>query len=233
MTVDVLAVGAHSDDVELGIGALIHKMAQAGHSVAILDLSRAELSTRGNPEERAKEAARAAEILGVKHRVCAGLPDGGIANTDEQRRAVIPFLREYRPRILLTTMAPDRHPDHTAAHALVRDANFAAGVRRIETGQAPHRAESLFFFHPYYDSETPQLVVDVSGHAEAKLEALRAYASQFYNPEHPGEETLIASKSFWDGITARLAYWGARAKVTHGEPLYAESPLPMDLPPGL
>ena len=232
-TVDVLAVGAHPDDVEIGVGGFLHKLTQRGHRVAILDLSQGEMSTRGAPEERAEEARQAAEILGVSARECAELPDGAITNTTEEQRKLVPFLRKFRPRVLLANMAPDRHPDHTAAHYLVRDANFFAGLARIDTGQAPYRAPVLYFYHPYYESEQPHFIIDVSDHFEAKLASLRAHASQFHNPDYEGEETLISSKSFWDGIVARAAHWGARAGFAYGEALHMDGLLAVDLPPGL
>jgi N-acetylglucosamine malate deacetylase 1 len=231
MTVDILAIGAHPDDIELGIGGLLHKLATMGHSTAILDLTRGESSTRGTVEERARESAAAAEILRLAARENAGLPDGQLANTTEMRLAIIPFLRRFRPSLLLAPMAPDRHPDHTAAHHLAQDANFLAGLRSIDTGQEPHRAPRLYFYYPYQD-ETPDLIVDISDHFEAKLDAIKAHASQFYNPDYSGPETMIASKKFWDSIAIRAAYWGNRAGFTYGENLYAKGPIPASLPPG-
>lgn len=231
MSVDILAIGAHPDDVELGIGGLLHKLAQQGRTTAILDLTRGESSTRGSIEERARESAAAAEILGLTARENAALPDGGLTNTPEMRRAIIPFLRRFRPRMILAPMAPDRHPDHTAAHYLAQDTNFLAGLRSIDTGQEPHRTARLYFYYPYQDG-TPDLIVDISDHLEAKLASIRAHASQFYNPDYLGPETMIASKTFWDSITTRAAYWGNRAGVTYGENLYAPGPIAVDLPPG-
>ena len=232
--VDVLAVGAHPDDVELGIGGLVHKLTARGFAVALLDLSRGEMSTRGTPEERADEAARAAAILGVARRENAGLPDGALANTPEQRLGVIRFVRLFRPRMLLAPMAGDRHPDHHAAHQLVRDAAYFAGLERIDTGQEPYRPPVAYFYHPYYDDvAAPQMVVDVSDHFEAKLEALRAYASQFHNPGYEGDETYISSARFWETIRVRAAYWGNRIGVAYGELLCSDGPVGVDLPPGL
>ncbi|HOZ49447.1 MAG TPA: bacillithiol biosynthesis deacetylase BshB1 [Candidatus Hydrogenedentes bacterium] len=234
MNVDVLAVGAHPDDVELGIGGLVHKLATAGYAVGILDLTRGEMSTRGSVEERVIEARAAGVCLGVAVRTCAGLPDGALANTTEQQRAVIPFLRMGRPRILMAPMADDRHPDHNAAHALVRDANYFAGLARIETGHEPYRAPRLYYYHPYFeDHAIPQFVVDISDHFAAKIAALRAHASQFHNPAYQGMPTFISSETFWNAIETRAAYWGARIGVRYGEPLCADGPLGIELPPGL
>lgn len=233
MTVDVLAIGAHPDDLELGVAGLLHKLCQRGRRVVILDLTRGEMGTNGTPELRLEEAARAAEILGVAERVNAGLPDGALANTVEQQRQIIPFIRQYRPSVLLATMAHDRHPDHAAAHALARDANYFSGLGKIDTGQERYRTPRVFYYHPYTEETVPPLVVDISGHMEAKMEALRAYATQFYNPESGQEPTRIASKEFWESIQTRAAYWGSRISVAHGEALYTDGPLGVDLPPGL
>ena len=232
--VDVLAVGAHPDDVELGCGGLLHKLTQAGKRVAILDLTRGEMSTRGTPEERAVEAERAAAVLGVAERANAGLPDGGLANTPEQRLAVIGLIRQFRPKLLLTLMTPDRHPDHAAAHALVTDANYLAGLAQIDTGRFPHRTPHLLFFNPYTDyAVSPAFVADISANFEAKLASLRAHATQFHNPGSGEPETFISSKTFWEGIEVRARYWGARIGVIYGEPFHALGPMPLDCLPGL
>jgi N-acetylglucosamine malate deacetylase 1 len=231
---DILAVGAHPDDVEIGIGGILHKLSAAGYRVAILDLTRGEMGTRGTVEERAEEAAEAARILGAVARENAELPDGALANNTDQQRVIIPFIRKYRPQLLISPMTPDRHPDHIAAHGLVRDANFYAGLQRIETGQERYRIPKVLFYTPYYDFEiSPHFVVDITGHLEAKLDALRAFKSQFHNPDHKGPATLISSKEFWNTITARAVYWGSRAGVIHAEPLYAQGLAALDLPPGL
>lgn len=233
MSVDVLAIGAHPDDVELGIGGLLHKLVQSGRSVAILDLTRGEMGTRGTPEVRAQEAAAAAKILGIAHRDNAGLPDGGIANITEQQKKLIPFIRKYRPAVILAPMSPDRHPDHQAAHALVRDANFLSGLERVDTGQERYRTPQLYFYHPYFEHAMPSWIVDISDHFSIKMDALRAYASQFHNPSSPGTETFISSKSFWDSIQTRAAYWGSRIGAAYGEALYADGPVRLDGLPGL
>lgn len=231
---DVLAVGAHPDDVELGIGGLVHKLTQRGYSVGILDLSRGEMGTGGTLEERAEEARRAAEILGVVSRENAGLPDGALANTTDQQRKVIPVLRAFRPKLLLAPMHTDRHPDHIAAHHLVRDANYFAGLSRIETGQEPYRASTVYYYHPYFeDAGAPQFIVDISEHFDAKVAALKAHASQFLNPDYDAQPTYVASEAFWESIRTRAAYWGHRVNVAYGEPLFADRPVGVDLPPVL
>lgn len=224
----ILIIAPHPDDAELGIGGTIAKLCDQGRRVVLLDLTRGERASRGTPEIRAKEAQEAARVLGVGERVCAGIPDGGILDLPDQRARVAQFIRQYAPEVLLAPMGPDRHPDHTHAHLLSLAANFEAGLHQAAK-QGPHpprRADHLFTYYPYTDPEAaPPLVVDVSGHLERKLEALRQYRSQFYNPTHSGPETMIATSQFWDNITTRAAYWGARIGVRYGEPLYATLPL--------
>ena len=234
MTVDVLAIGAHPDDIELGIGGLIHKLSRHGCRVGVLDLTRGEMGSRGTPEERIAEAEKAARILGVVRRENAGLPDSELANTPEQQRLIIPFIRSFRPRVLMLPMAGDRHPDHRAAHDLVRAAAYFSGLARIATAEEPHRPDWEYFYHPYTDNRAaPSVVVDISDDFEAKLEALRAYASQFFNPDYPGNPTYIASEAFWEGIRIRAAYWGRRIRANFGEPLYTDDPVGLAFPPGL
>lgn len=234
MNVDLLAVGAHPDDAELGVGGILRKAVQAGKQVAILDLSRGELGTRGTPELREEEARAAAAVLGVQYRENAGLPDGALANVPAQQQAVAGFIRTFRPRVLLAPMAPDRHPDHIAAHALVRDANFLAGLSKWQAPGEPYRAEHAYYYLAYHEpSVAPAFVVDVSAQFEDKLQALRAHASQFHNPAFAGKETMVSSEQFWEGIRVRAAYWGQRIGVQYGEPLHAEQTLGLTLPPGL
>lgn len=234
MNVDVLAIGAHPDDVDLGVGGTLLLLAAQGFTTAILDLSQGEAASRGTPDERVREADRSARVLQVRERYNAELPDGGIENTQDQRLRVIPFIRALRPAVILSHHATDRHPDHGAAHALVRDANFFAGVSSIETDEEPYRAPNLYFFHPYQDSaDPPAMVMDVSDFFERKMRALKSFKSQLYNPDYAGPATYVSSPEFWDSITTRAAYWGGRAGVTFGEPLYAQGPLLMNYVPGL
>ena len=233
MTVDVLAVGPHPDDVDLAVGGILHKLARQGYATGILDLTRGEMATRGSVGERAKEAAAAARILKVARRGNVGLPDGALANTDEQRRTLALFLRSFRPRILIAPYPNDRHPDHEAAHVLVRDANYLAGLSRFDVAGEPHRADHVYYYRVYKDVERPDLVIDISDDFETKLEALRAYRSQFQNPEYKGESTYVASGAFWENIRIRAEYWGATIGVTYGEGLYTDGPIGLDTLPGL
>lgn len=234
MPLDVLAIGAHPDDVELGVGGTLLKLMGQGHSVGILDLTRGESGSRGTVEERLAEAEDAARQLGVDLRENAGLPDGGLANTPEQRLKVIPFIRRLRPKIILSHMDGDRHPDHNAVYGLVRDANFFAGVASIETDEEPFRAPRLYCYRPYSDTgREPDLIVDITGFMEKKLAILGAYRSQLHNPDYAGPKTLASSAEFWETIQVRAAYWGRRIGTAHGEALYADGPVGITELPGL
>ncbi len=233
-SVDVLAIGAHPDDVELACGGLLIKLVNEGKRVAILDLTQGEMGSRGDADQRSSEAEAAAAIMGVHAREEADLSDTRLANTTEQQRAIIPFIRKYRPTIICALMAPDRHPDHAAAHALSRDANYYSGLTRIETGQPPYRAPRIYYFYPYTElAGAPPCVVDISDVFDQKMEALRAYKSQFHNPKYNGPSTHISSQEFWEDIKMRARYWGGRIGTQYGEPLYTETPLLLNTLPGL
>ncbi len=233
--VDILVVGAHPDDAEVGMGGLIHKMVQDGYAVGILDLTEGELASRGSPKERAEEAQASAKVLGVVRRETAKIKDGRVANTWEQQRKVVPLLRSFKPKILIAPMSNDRHPDHEAAHELVRDANYMAGLAQMDPDaqREPHRAMRRFFYRVYGDPTPPQLIMDISDHMDAKLEALGQYKSQFFNPEYEGFPTYVSSPEFWGFVRTRAAYWGHRIGVAYGEPLYMTHPLGIDKLPTL
>jgi bacillithiol biosynthesis deacetylase BshB1 len=232
MNVDVLCIGAHPDDVEVGIGGLVRNMTLAEYRVGILDLTRGEMASRGSIEDRAAESAEAARILGVTRRENAGLPDGALANTRETQGTLVPILRFFRAKVLIVPHNDDRHPDHSVAHDLVRDANYFAGLAKIEGG-TPHRASTLYYYRVYRDPAIPDMVVDVTQTFETKLEALRAYRTQFFNPGYEGEATYVSSEEFWESIRSRALYWGSRIGTTYGEPLYTREPIRVALPPGL
>lgn len=230
---DLLVVGAHPDDVEVGVGGIAAKAAKAGKRVAILDLTEGELGSRGSVEERRSEAQAASAALGAILRANAQLPDGGIANCDAQRRKLITHLRNLRAAVLLCPMHTDRHPDHDAAHYLVRDANYLAGLSRIETGQEPHRAAHVYYYRVYGESTPPSALIDISDVFETKLAALRAYKSQLFNPQYEGTATFVSSEAFWNSIRVRAEYWGARIGVKYAEPIYSDAPIALTTLPGL
>jgi bacillithiol biosynthesis deacetylase BshB1 len=234
MSIDVLAIGAHPDDADIGIGGTLIALARQGYTTAILDLSRGELASRGTTEEREVEAQNAAKVLRVSERLNAKLPDGNIANSAEQRKVLIPILRRLRPSVILSHRDYDRHPDHNGASALVHDANFFAGVASIQTAEEPWRANQLIEYTPYKDDDTPpKMVFDISDSFETKMEALNCYESQLHNQSYEGSKTYVSSPEFWDFIKIRASYWGHRIGVQYGEPLYMKHTIKTSTLPGL
>jgi bacillithiol biosynthesis deacetylase BshB1 len=224
--IDILAVVAHPDDAELLCGGSLAKSAQAGERTGIVDLTRGEMGTRGSPELRAREATRAAEVLGVAVRRNAGLPDSHLQNTPAARRVVVELLRELRPRVVITHWVRGRHPDHRAAAELVYDAAYLAGLTNYEAGGAPFRpfkvAHALSFRE---DPQKPTFVVDITHQMDRKIEAVAAYASQFGGVVQAGEVFPGGDRSLEDQIRAHAARAGSLIRTAYGEPFWARETL--------
>lgn len=235
---DVLAVGAHPDDVELGCGGTLALLAGAGRRVGIVHLTRGEAGTRGTAELRREEAQRAAEILGAVSLDLLDCGDGGLRRTREEEDAVIEVLRRARPRLVLGPAPRDRHPDHGRAHRLLADACFFAGLRRRspELG-APHRPD-LVLCYRQHDPLAVSLVVDVTTTWETKCRALAAYRSQLHVGGSSGEAgarapaadeygppTLVSSPEFRAAVEAHARSCGLEIGVAFGEAFWSERPL--------
>lgn len=221
MNIDILAVGAHPDDVELGCSATLAKEIGNGKSVGILDLTRGELGTRGTAEIRDKEALRAAEILGVKFRHNLEFSDGFLVNNPSSKLEIIKILRKYRPEVVLCNAIDDRHIDHGNASQLVSDACFLSGLQKIETildgnHQKAWRPKHVYHYIQWKNIE-PDFVVDVTGFLDKKLEAVFAYESQFHKKEADEPETPITSTNFRDSITYRAQDLGRLIGTEHAE----------------
>ena len=209
MKLDILVFGAHPDDAELGAGATIAKEVSKGKKVGIVDLTRGELGTRGSAEIRDKEAAKAAEILGVAVRENMEFADGFFVNDKEHQLELIKVIRKYRPEIVLCNAVEDRHIDHAKGSKLVSDACFLSGLMKIDTKiedddawQEAWRPKLVYHFIQWKNLE-PDFVVDVSGFIDKKTEAIMAYGSQFYDPNSDEPETPISSKNFTDSVNYR------------------------------
>lgn len=221
MKLNILAIGAHPDDVELGCGATLAKEIANGKKVGILDLTRGELGTRGTPEIRAVEAQRAAEILGVVVRENIGIPDGFFTNSKENQLKIIEVIRKYQPEIVLCNAVDDRHIDHGKGAKLTSDACFLSGLRRIETKsegspQQPWRPKLVYHYIQWKNLE-PDFVVDVSGFIEKKCEAVFAYTSQFYDPKADAPDTPISSSNFKESISYRARDLGRLIGTEYAE----------------
>jgi len=221
MKLDILAVGAHPDDVEMSCGATIAKEISLGKKVGILDLTRGELGTRGSAELRRKEAAKAAEILGVTVRENLELADGFFENNWENQLEVIRILRKYRPEIVLCNAIRDRHIDHGKGSKLVSDACFLGGLRKVETifngeKQLAWRPKHVYHYIQWIELE-PDFVVDVSGFMEKKLEAVFAYKSQFYDASSEEPDTPISSLNTKESLSYRNRNLGRLIGTEYGE----------------
>lgn len=223
MKLDILAFGAHPDDVELGAGATIAKAIASGKKVGIVDLTRGELGTRGSAEIRDREASAAGKTLGVSARENLGFADGFFVNDREHQLQIIKMVRKYRPEIVLCNAIDDRHIDHGKGSKLVSDACFLSGLIKIETqlegeeaNQAQWRPKVVYHYIQWKNIE-PDFVVDVSEFIEKKTEAILAYSSQFHDPTSKEPETPISSKNFIESVNYRAKDLGRLVGVEYAE----------------
>lgn len=226
MKLDILAVGVHPDDIELGCSGTILKHIAQGKKVGILDLTHGELGSRGSGELRLVEAANSAKILGVSARENLGFADGFFRNTKENQIEVIKILRKYQPDVVLCNAPRDRHPDHGRASQLVSEACFYSGLVKIETeleGVSQELWRPKAVYHYIQDRFLkPDFVVDVSEFVDQKIEAIMAFSSQFYNPESDLPETPISSKKFMDFVKARMADYARDISADYAEAFTVE-----------
>ena len=221
MKVDILAIGAHPDDVELGCGGTLAKLISEGKKVAIVDLTQGELGTRGTNVTRAQEAASASEILGISARENLKMKDGFIHNSEEYQIQIVKMIRKYQPEIVLANAVDDRHPDHAKAAKLVSDACFLSGLVKIETEldgehQKQWRPKQVFHYIQWKHI-TPDFVIDISNFMEKKIEACLAYKTQFYDPDSKEPMTPIATKDFLESLTYRAQDLGRLSGVEFAE----------------
>lgn len=230
---DILAFGAHPDDVELGCGGTLARMTALGYRAGIVDLTEGEMGTRGTVAERYAEAEDARALLGAATRDNLQLPDGGIRLTGEARDRVVDVLRRYRPALVFAPYPSDRHPDHEHASRLVVEAAFYAGVAKIPPAGRPAHRPLRVIHYPMTEDFTPAFLVDISDYFETKTAALKAHRSQFFNPEYEGAQTFISSPEYWEYLEVRARYWGFRAGVRYAEPFWVKEPLRVDDPVAL
>ena len=223
MKLDILAIGAHPDDVELGCGATLAKEIANGKKVGIIDLTRGELGTRGTAETRDVESEDAAKILGVTMRTNMEFADGFFLNDKHHQIELIKQIRKFRPEIVICNAIDDRHIDHGKGSKLVSDACFLSGLIKVDTicedtdgWQEPWRPNAVYHYIQWKDLE-PDIVVDVSGFMETKLNAVMAYKTQFFDPDSDEPETPISSKNFTDSIEYRARNLGRMIGVEYGE----------------
>jgi len=218
---DILAVGVHPDDVELGCSGTLLNHIQKGKTCGILDLTQGELGSRGNVELRKQEANAAAKVLGIAYREQLGLKDGFFENNFESQVKLIEVIRKYRPEIVLANAINDRHPDHGRAAKLVADACFYSGLAKIETTlnnehQNIWRPKAVYHYIQDYTLK-PDFVVNVSEFADKKREAILCFSSQFYNPNSTEPQTPISSPEFLESVFAKMSVFGRAIGTKYAE----------------
>jgi len=219
MSIDILAFGAHPDDVELAASGTLIRAARAGRRTAVITLTRGEMGSRGTLATRAAEFEAAGRIMGLAHQEMLDLPDGRLAVDEQSRRAIVREIREHRPRIVLLPYWEDRHPDHGAASRIIQEAAFLSGLRKLDTGQEPYRPAELVYYMSSWEFE-PSFIVDITETIDDKKKAILAYGTQVYNPAFSGEEppTFIASQHFQELLFSRMAHYGHMIGKGYGEP---------------
>ena len=227
--VDVLAIGAHPDDVELAAGGTLCAMAQHGYTVGAVDLTEGEMGTRGTVQTRRAEASEASKILGIKVRVQLGLQDGNVTDDYDSCVQLASVIRRLRPRILLTHPRETRHTDHSGGSRLVSKACFLSGLQKIETGSEPWRPFHILHFEdvPRF---APSIIVDVSDVWEKRMQAIYAYSTQFFNPDTSSDEpeTYVSNRGFMEWMEARARAHGHTIGARYGEAFLYHAPIGTD-----
>ena len=226
MQIDVLAIGAHPDDIELACGGTIAKLVKQGYGVALADVTQGEMGTRGTKEIRAREAEEAARILGVKTRRNLRIPDGNVVLNKANVQKLVVLIRELKPTIMIIPHSIERHPDHVHTHHLCKEAWYYAGLQKLKTAhhgakQSAHRPHHYFEFMQWHEFES-SFIVDISDSYDSKMKAIRAHTSQFFNPLSKDPETKLSSPEFLETIETRAKYYGQRIGVKYGEPFLTQ-----------
>src|SRR5262245_27497262 len=221
MKLDIVAFGAHPDDIELSVGGTLAKLAERGYQTGVVDMTCGELGTRGNVRVRSGEAQASAKVLGLRGRDNLKLIDGQIFNNQAARLKVIKVLRKYRPDLVLTHYWDHTHPDHVHGSQIVTEACYLSGLSKIQTGQERFRPKKILYFMlpPYV---LPSFVVDISGYFEKKMKALGCFHSQLYNPRSKEPETYLSVPEFLPGLETQHRYYGKLIQSTYGEAFYSK-----------
>jgi N-acetylglucosamine malate deacetylase 1 len=227
MKLDILAIAAHPDDVELSCSGTLIKHSLAGQAVGVLDMTQSELSTRGSVELRNKEAQNAGVVMGLKVRMNAGMADGFFRNDEEHQKLLIKYIRHFRPEIVLGNALSDRHPDHSRAGRLIADACYYSGLQKIQTeweGKEQEAWRPKRVYHYIQDRFLePDFIVDITSVFDKKMEAINCYSSQFFNPTSDEPLTYIATGVFMDQIKAKDLLFGKRIGTRYGEGFISEN----------
>lgn len=227
-TVDILAIAAHRDDVELTCGGTLIKAVSLGRKTAVIDLTAGELGTRGSAQLRGEEAENAAKIMGLSARENLGLPDGGVVNTPETRAQLAVMIRRFKPAIVIAPSMRGKHPDHTVSAQLIRDACFVAGLKKVEPDIPVHRPRKVVHCLAYReDNVKPTFVVDITDVFEGKLKAVKCYSSQFDEAIQAGE-VFPNGEPLYDIIRHQAAHYGSLIRTKYGEPFHTTETMRVD-----
>ncbi len=230
---DLLAIGAHPDDIELSCGGILAKSAELGHNTGVLDLTRGEKGTRGNKEIRQKECDEAAKILNLKIRLNMEWPDASIHDTEKNRKELAYVIRILRPKLVITHHWNCRHPDHIGASKVVERTCMLSGLKKYlnEDEQAPPewRPDRVLFFGGWHNKH-PSAIVDITEYFNQKLKAVFAHKSQFFNEDSPDPETLLSDPKFESWMHQRSRYWGQKIGKEYAEPITCKGEIPLNDP---
>jgi len=231
VNVDILAIFAHPDDMELTVGGTLLKMKSLGYRTGALDVTQGEMGTRGTVEGRAQEAEEAARILKLDLRENLGLPDGHVFVTDDERTKMVRVLRRVKPKVILTHQIDDPHPDHNHISQLVREAARLSSMQKYDGDFGQERIKVPMVAHNIFSQRVvPSFVVDISDFLEEKMNAIRAHASQFHDPNSNAPETRLTSKHFLDELENRSRYFGSLIGTAAGEPFFVRETLNIEDP---
>lgn len=230
---DVLIFAAHPDDAEIGVGGTIKKLTDSGSSVGIIDFTKGEMGTRGTAADREREAVNSGKILGLSFRSNLELPDSKVKVNEEAINLCVEKIRKYQPSMIFAPYFNDRHPDHIAVSRIIKQAYFFSGVKKYETSINENklpafRPERLLYYFQAYTSE-PNIIIDISNTFKEKMEGIRAFVSQFYNPKSKDPETFISKPDFLEFIEARAKFFGSQIGTKYGEPFFTEEIIGFDI----
>jgi len=230
---DVLIFAAHPDDAEIGAGGTIKKLTDNGLGVGIIDFTKGEMGTRGTTVDRELEAINSGKILGISFRSNLKLPDSKIKVNEEAISLCVEKIREYQPSMIFAPYFNDRHPDHIAVSSIIKQAYFFSGVKKYKTSinekeLSAFRPDRLLYYFQAYTSE-PNIIIDISNTFEEKMAGIRAFVSQFYNPESVEPETFISKPDFLEFIEARAKIFGSQIGTKYGEPFFTEEIIGFDI----
>ncbi len=233
MKLDALIFAAHPDDAELGVGGTIKNLTKNNFSVGIIDFTKGEMGTRGTIADRQTEAANSGKILGISYRDNFNLPDGKLKVNETSIALAIDKIREYKPTVIFAPYFNDRHPDHIAVSKIIKQAYFFSGVKNYKNTTdnielTSFRPDKLLYYFQAYTFE-PNVIIDISDFFMDKMEAIKAFSSQFYNPKSSEPETFISKPDFLEFIEARAKFFGSQIGVKYGEPFFTEEKIGFDI----